>query len=71
MLGTRAEDHETAKEGVTTWEGCLEEEMVDFCLRGKKEESTRQGMDGKTRRQKEKCLPKSIPWPRVLATGRS
>lgn len=41
MLGIRVEDYEIVKEGVIIWEGCLEEEMVDFCFRGKKEEFIR------------------------------
>lgn len=33
MLGTCAQDPKTAKERATRWEGCLEEEMFDLCLR--------------------------------------
>lgn len=64
-----AQDHMTARERGTRWEGCLEEDMFDLCLREK--ESIRRGMDGMTRRQTERPTPKSPPWSCVLVRGES
>lgn len=78
MLGTCAQDPKTAKERATRWEGCLEEEMFDLCLR-KKSPPRRQWMDQHEDRQKhtpesQRAFHGHICWrgksPNILVAGR-